>query len=95
MGRASNRKKDINRHKAFKILRESKDQIQSHMIGDNSTMALNPLKHLLLNKPYKNKQCIALIRETLIQFQEYMKQNNYTDEQIYDLKDNLIYEALR
>lgn len=80
MGRKSRMKRDKNRHKAFIRLREmGSDTLKLVTLKNGVEVYLNPLKHFLLDKPYKRDEYInealrsvgelALGRETMDKLQ--------------------------
>jgi len=58
-----------------KLLIESRKEtgVHYHRVGNNEQMALNPLKHLACNKPYKNEQCKKMLKDTLRQYNAYLE----------------------
>lgn len=76
MGKLS-REKQIRKDTIYrKFFLEMKNErgVNYYKIGENETMALNPLKHIIKGVPYKNKECQKLLRQTLNQYKAYVNQ---------------------
>lgn len=79
MGRKSRIKKEGKIKGMYKLIRQEKDALGSYDFpredGTVKKMALNPLKHILLLKPYKDKDAKGLLNETYRQYKAFIEKH--------------------
>lgn len=79
MGRKSRTKKEGQLKGMYKMLRKE-GKVESYTFGENKstgkmkTMALNPLKHILLLKKYKDPDAQQLMKNTYEQYKAFITQ---------------------